>query len=149
MKLFNKKQSGVTAIMALIYIVLFAMLGGYMLTLSTTSSLSASQSLGSMRAWFAAKSSVEWAAYQADNRPACTCGVNCCTVAPAIGGVAINFTEGGLDNFQSTMACAETPITEAATDYCVYDLSIRARRGVPGNLIYVSRSVNVSITDAP
>lgn len=149
MNFMKKRQSGISAIMALIYVVLFAMLGSYMLTLSTTSSLSSSQSLGSMRAWFAAKSTVEWAVYQAVNRPACVCGGNCCTAAPAIGGAAINFTQGGLNDFQSTIACAETLITEGAGNYCVYDLSIRATRDVPGSLIYVSRSVNVSVTDAP
>lgn len=144
-----KRQSGFSAIMAIIYVVLFAILGTFILTFSTISSLNTSQSLGSMRAWSAAKSGAEWAVYQALNRPACTCGTNCCTTGTAIDGASITFTTAGLNDFVSTVSCADTSVTEASTSYCVYNLGVLATRGTAGDLTFVSRNINLSVTDAP
>ncbi len=142
-------QKGFSAIIAVVLIVLFALLGTYMATLSNIGSLNTTQSLGSMQAWFAARSGAEWAVYQALNRPACTCGTNCCTAAPTINTATINFTAGGINGFQSTISCGESAVTEAGTSYCVYDLSVVAERGTVGSMTYVSRVINVSMTDAP
>lgn len=143
------KQKGFSAIIAVVLIVLFALLGTYMATLSTIGSLNTTQSLGSMQTWFAAKSGAEWAVHQALH-PAvpCTCGTDCCT---AINGATISFsTSGTINGFQSTItACSDAPYTEAGSSYCVYNVSVSATRGSPGDMTYLSRNLNFSVTDLP
>jgi Tfp pilus assembly protein PilX len=144
-------QKGVSAMIALVLIVLFALLGTYMSTLSTIGSLNTTQSLGSMQAWFAARSGAEWAVHQALNRPVCTCGTDCCTAAPSISGATISFSaSGAINGFQSTITgCGDAPYTEAGSSYCVYNVSVSATRGSPGDITYLSRNLNFSVTDGP
>lgn len=149
MSIITANQKGFSAIIAVILIVIFGLIGTYMATLANISSFNTTQSAGAMQAWFAARSSAEWAVYQSLNRPACTCGADCCTVAPTIDAASINFTTGELDGFQSSISCAESSVTEGSTSYCVYDLGITAERGSSGALTYISRSINLSVTDAP
>ncbi len=150
MNIRQEKQKGFSAIIAVVLIVLFSLLGIYMATLSNIGSLNTTQSLGSMQAWFATRSTAEWAIYQALNRPACTCGTDCCTTAPAINGATINFTLGGANGFQGNVtSCTENTITEASSTYCVYNLGITTSKGTLGGITYVSRSIDISVTDAP
>jgi len=133
-------------VFALVLIVLFALLGTYMLTLTVTGSLSTTQSASAMQAWFAARSGAEWAVHQslAASDGGCTCAVNCCA---GIDGETVNFSGGGMNGFVANTACASRAVTEAGTDYCVYDLEIGASNSSPGPLTSVFRSITLSVTD--
>jgi MSHA biogenesis protein MshP len=153
MRLFNGKQKGFSAIIAVVLIVLFGLLGGYMATLSTVSVFNTAQSAGSMQAWFAARSGAEWAVYQALNR-ACTCGTDCCSTGTSgteinINGAVVSFDSGELNGYQATLSCSESAVSEGGSNYCVYNLGVNAERGSSGSITYVSRQINLSITDAP
>ena len=93
-----KKQNGFSAIIAVILIVLFALLGTYMATLSNIGSLNTTQSLGSMQAWFAAKSGLDWAVHDAIQNAAGT--LNCNGAGP-------NFTlaGGATNSFNVNVTC--------------------------------------------
>ena len=65
MKIMKKWQRGFSAIVAVILIVLLALIGGYMATMTSVSSINTTVSAGTMQAWFAARSGIEWAVQQA------------------------------------------------------------------------------------
>lgn len=145
MKAFIKKQHGIGAMAILILIVLISLLAVYINTVTTLSSLNISSSAGAIQAWFAARSGAEWGIYQSLNRPACTCGSNCCSAAPAISGATLNFG-GGASNYQATVDCSETPVDEGGTNYCIYNIGVTATFGNPGDVTFARRRVNVTVT---
>lgn len=132
-------QRGFSAITALVLIVLFALIGAYMATLTGTQSLSTTTSLSSMQAWFAARSGVEWAVFRVLNGGSCA-GVH---------GAMLNLNEGGVAGYQVALSCAATPYTEGPNTYNVYALTARAFRGAPGQVGYASRIITTRVTNAP
>lgn len=140
------REQGLGALTIIIFLVLLGLLGVYMNSMTTLSTLNTSASAGSMQAWFAARSGAEWGIYQALNRPACTCGSNCCAAAPSIGGATINFSGGGTNNYQAVLDCNETPENEGGTAYCIYDIGVTASAGSPGEVTYARRRLELTIT---
>ena len=139
-----QKQKGFSAIIAVVLIVLFALLGTYMATLSSIGSLNTTQSLGSMQAWFAARSGLDWAVYDAIQNNGAS--LNCGAAGP-------NFTlsGGGTNNFDVQVTCTTTSFTEAGicTPCITYGLTVVADRGSQGEITYVSRTLRASVTNAP
>lgn len=129
-------QKGFSAILAVILLVLFALIGAYMSTQLTVGSMSTSLAFNGMQAWFSAKSGIEWGMYELLKK-----GTSC--TADMGGGLNI-------DGYSVTIDCSASPqITEGPDKYYVYSLSSTATRGVSGNITRVSREVSVYITDAP
>lgn len=145
MKIARKCQRGFSAIVAVILIVLLGLIGGYMSTLTSVSSINTTVSAGTMQAWFAARSGIEWAVQQI----VVAAPGACPAVAP------INLTGGNTNGYTVTLTCTRLPSPVAQYNesgigmYNVYALTSRATRGNPGDVAYVSRQVNISITDAP
>ncbi len=139
-----RRQRGFSAIIAVILIVLFALLGTYMATLSTIGSLNTSQSLGTMQAWFAAKSGLDWAVHDAVQNSAAS--LTCPGTLPSF---PVSAGEG--DNFDVIVTCGITGFTEAGTctPCTTYALEVTAERGTQGDITYVSRTLRASVTDAP
>jgi MSHA biogenesis protein MshP len=141
MRIVRKLQQGFSAIMAVILIVLLALIGSYMATLTSVSSINTTVSAGTMQAWFAARSGIQWAVQQII---IATPGF--CIASPT----TINLSGGSANGFVVVLSCATTTFTETGLGtYNVYALTSRATRGNPGELAYVSRQINVSVTDAP
>ena len=143
----DTRQTGFSAIIVVVMIVFFALLGTYMATMSSISSLNTSQSAGAMQAWFAARSGVEWAVHQAlaASDGGCTCATNCCT---GISGSTLNFSEGGLNGYQATVdVCNAVNYSEASASYCVYDLTVSASNNSSVQLTSVYRTITLSISD--
>ena len=139
MKVIGKAQQGFSIIMVVILIVLFALIGGYMATLTSVGSINTTISAGSMQAWFAARSGIEWAAQQI-----IVAAPGACAAAP------INLAGGNTDGYTVTVTCGVTPYTESGIGtYNVYALTSRATKGNPGDIAYVAKQINISITDAP
>ena len=147
MKTFPLQQRGLGALTIIIFLVLLGLLGVYMNSMTTLSSLNTSAAAGAMQAWFAARSGAEWGIYQALNRPACTCGSNCCAAGTSISGATINFSGGGTNNYSASLNCSETPLNEGGTNYCVYDIGVTATFGTPGDVTFARRRLEVTITD--
>lgn len=116
-------------------ITVLALIGAYMTTMVTTSSLSAYFSFGSMQAWFAAQSAGEWGAWQVLHS-----GSGC-------GGFPATFAVDS--GFSATVTCSANAVSEGPANYTVYDLVATAERGTIGEPGYVSRTVRMSVTDAP
>jgi MSHA biogenesis protein MshP len=133
------RQRGFSAITAVVLVVLFALIGAYMATLSGTQSMSTTASQGAMQAWFAAHSGVEWAVFRVLNDNSCT----------AVNGVTLNLNEGGAADYAVGLTCAATSYTEGPNTYNVYALTSSASRGTTGQVGYVSRIITTRVTNAP
>lgn len=142
----RKLEHGFSAITVIVLIVLFAILGTYMLSMSTLGVLNTTQSGSAMQAWFAARTGVEWAVQKSLNASdgGCTCATNCCT---GINGQTLNFTEGGLDGYSADVSCSAGAVTEATSNYCVYNLSVTSSNNSGAQMTSVSRTISLSISD--
>ncbi|MEX2517403.1 MAG: hypothetical protein WD572_10955 [Gammaproteobacteria bacterium] len=136
-----RKQAGFSAIIAVVLIVVLALLGAYAATTVGVQSLSTTLSQGSMQGWFAARSGIDLAASTVS-------GAGDCSSVPA---APIALSGGGLDNFTiTTLACSEASVQEGPDTYNVYQISSTASRGgSAGDIGFVSRTIQVSVTDAP
>lgn len=146
MKSMPEFQRGIGALTVIVLVVLISLLGIYVNSMTTLSSLNTSASAGAMQAWFAARSGAEWGIYQALNRPACTCGSNCCAAGTAISGASLSFG-GGASSYQADLDCSETPVNEGGTSYCIYDIGATATFGNPGDVTFARRRIQVTVTD--
>ena len=130
MKVLKHVQQGVIAILAIVVLVLFALIGVYMSTQMTTASMDTSASYLGIQAWLAARSGADWGMYEALHGASC----------PA----STSFTMG---DFGVTVKCTSAAVSEGPDNYTVYNLSATASRGNPGDVLYVSREVTVSVTN--
>lgn len=141
MKSYRKCQRGFSAIAAIILIIMMALVGGYMSTLTSVGSVNSTISAGTMQAWFAARSGIEWAVQQI-----IVTAPGACITSPT----TINLTGGNTNGYTVVLTCVPTAFTETGIGtYNVYALTARATKGTAGNIGYVSRQLNLSITDAP
>jgi Tfp pilus assembly protein PilX len=146
MKILQKRQNGFSAMIVIVLIVLFSLLGTYMASMSTIGSLNTTQSVGSMQSWFAASSGVQWAIQKslAASDGLCTCATNCCA---GINGQTLNYSEGGLDGYSAAVSCSASPMTEAGSNYCVYNLGVTGTNGSSVQQMLTSRTISLSIAD--
>ena len=146
MKRIQHNQRGFSVIMAIILVVLFALLGTYMSTLSNTSSLNTTQSYRSMQAWMAAKSGFQWGVQQVTTLNACFPAAD--ADFGDTGDGSFTLAGGSTNGFRVLLTCVATPITEGGVFYNVYNLTSTASTGTLGEITYVSRVINASVTDA-
>ncbi|MCZ6803360.1 MAG: hypothetical protein O7D86_05345 [Proteobacteria bacterium] len=151
MRIDHLTQKGFSAIMAVVMILLLALLGGYMATLTTIGSLNTTQSLSAVQAWFAARSGVEWGAYQVLNNQSCI-GFPGALINPAGGAVNFNVTVTcTLNNGGGAVASidegAGPPPAPIVNPYNVYAITATATRNNLGDVTYASRTINVSLFD--
>jgi len=125
-------QKGFSIITALFILVVLAVLGGFMVTMSGVQSRTTLWALQGARAYHAARSGLEWGGFQALVNHACN---------PS--------TTLTVDGFAVTLACqAQGPITEGAQVYSVYHLTSLAEWGTYGTGDYISRQVRARVTGA-
>lgn len=127
------KIKGFSIVSAVFILVILALVGGFSLNLSTRMAASTSMSTDSIRAYYAAKSGLEWGIYQVVTTPA-----SC----PAT--TTLNFTQQGLKNFSTQVSCTATSITESGTTFNLFQLTSVASRGVSTDYDYVTRTLNVT-----
>ncbi|MEO1767301.1 hypothetical protein [Thiobacter aerophilum] len=132
------RQQGFSTVAAIFLVVVLAALGAFMVSLSTTQHAAVTLDLQGVRALAAARSGVEWAAYQAAKNTAgygCTSGSHTDT---------LNFT-GDLADFTTTITCTSTAYDEAGNTVRVYDILSTATAGTPGTLYFVKREVSAQV----
>ena len=130
MIILKHAQKGFTAILAVVVLVLFALIGVYMSTQMTTASIETSTSYLGIQAGLDARSGVDWGIYQALHGSSCAAS-----------------TSFAIGDFSVTVECTSASITEGPDSYTVYNLRATASRGNPGDVLYVSREVVTSVTD--
>ncbi len=130
-----RRQRGFALVVAIFLLVVLASLGVYIVKVSGVQHATVNIALLGARAFEAARTGIEWGAFQALDSSACTT-------------TTLNLTEGGLDGFDVDVTCSSSVHTEAGNTYTLYLIDVEARNGVYGTPDYVSRRMQARVTDA-
>ena len=128
-------QRGFSLVPALFLLIVLAGLGVVAVRVTAVQSQTVVLGIQSSRAYSAARSGVDWAAYRALTSGLC-------------GNSSLALSEGGLAGFQVTTSCSSTSHTEGNTPVQVFVIESFASSGVYGQPDYVSRRVRATFTDA-
>jgi MSHA biogenesis protein MshP len=123
-------QKGFSIVTALFILLVLAVLGGFMVTMSGVQSRTSLWALQGARAYHAARSGLEWGVYQSLANGACA---------------ADSFT---VDGFTVNVTCSEESFTEGGQAYKVYSLTSLAQSGTYGSSDYISRQLRGRVTGA-
>jgi MSHA biogenesis protein MshP len=140
--MFPDRQGGFSIVSAIFILVVLAVLGAALLTVSTLQHASAGIDLQGVRAYQAARSGVEWGLYRlldpdgapAAALPACWAGSASVTPGASLAGFAVSAT------------CARTTTTELGRDIAVYTIVSTATFGTPQQPNHVSRTVSATMS---
>lgn len=110
-----RPHAGFTLVSVVFVLVVLALLGSALASVSLRQQLGSAAELEHARALQAARAGLEWAAFQVLRNPAPP------AAAPACFG-ATNLTPGGLDAFTVSVACTRTDGTDGATSLAFYRL---------------------------
>jgi MSHA biogenesis protein MshP len=129
-------MAGFSLITVLFLLVVVTGIGGYLVNLSVTQHLGSALAGQESRAYYAALSGLEWAAYEisndVDDPPDC----------PVVG------TSFAVEGFSVRLtACSrDYPITEVSgDDYALYDVTVEAVSGTFGDWDYTRRAVRATL----
>ena len=121
---------------AIFLIVVLALLGIFLVRVGGVQHQTVNIALLGARAFEAARTGIEWGAFQALDSASCTT-------------TTLNLTEGGLAGFDVDVTCSSTVHTETGNTYNIYVLDVVATAGAYGQPDYVSRRMQATVTDAP
>ena len=127
-------QRGFALMSAIFLLVVLASLGAYVVRMSSVQQQTVNLALLSAQAFHAAKSGVAWGAHQAVNLGIC-------------GATTLNLAEGGSNGFTVDVSCTQTAHVEAGAAIQVYIIDVIAESGAYGGPDYVSRRLQVKVTD--
>ena len=135
-----KMQRGFSLVSAIFLLVVIAALGTFAVTLSTTQHQSAAMDVMGSRAYQAARSGIEWAAYQVT-----TSASNAPIAAPCATSFAQGSLGGTLSPFAVDVTCSAASHVEITTTIWIYDVSAVAKAGTLGGADYIERVINVKM----
>ena len=134
----GKHQRGFALVAAIFIVVVLALLGIMMVTIGGMQRATATTTTQGTRAYYAARTGIEWGTYQAVVAGSCVLSSTFPLSAP------------GLNGFSVTVQCTSTPHQEhGPPPYNVYVLTSTATSGAFGDADYVSRTLKATVTDAP
>jgi MSHA biogenesis protein MshP len=155
---FMKKmpqQHGFAAIAAIFLVVVLAALGGFMLTFSNTQQLTAAQDLQGVRAYWAARTGLEWGigsvAASTATPPACPVLPAPATTSSAPTSSTTPLTTSFDGGFTVTVNCVRTdyeeaPATSGTANRFLYQfISVASTPGAAGSIGFVERSISASM----
>lgn len=128
-------QSGFSLVPALFLLVVLAALGIVAVRLTGVQQQTVVLAMQSARAYAAARSGVDWSAYQALVNGSC-------------GSSTLALTETGLAGFSVDASCSSTTHTEGPNTVTIYVIDAFAWSGSYGTPDYVSRRIRSTVTDA-
>ena len=131
----NRSQRGLSLVPALFLLVVLAALGIVAVRLMGVQQQTVVLSMQSARAYAAARSGVDWSAYQALVNGSCASST-------------LALTEAGLTGFSVDTNCSSTTHTEGPNAVQVYTIDAFAWSGSYGTPDYVSRRIRSTVTDA-
>lgn len=114
------RSAGFAMVSAIFLMVVLALLGGLMVSMSNSQQIAAVRDLAGTRAYYAARAGIEWGAYQALQNGSCAAS----TVLPN----AVTAT-----GFSVQVSCsASGPYDEGGTSVTLYQITSTASTGTPG-----------------
>ena len=138
------RQHGFALVAAIFIVVVLAMLGVMMVTIGGMQRATVSAAAQGTRAYYAARSGVEWGIFGALNNTVATCGNAPSTPATN----TFNLSVSGLNGFSVSVVCSYTPHRERNDTYNVYAITATATSGAFGDADYVSRTLKTTVTNA-
>lgn len=126
-------QRGFAIVTAIFLVVVLAALGAFMLTFSTVQHITSAQDVQGTRAYQAARTGIEWGAYQVLRNSSCT--------------PSTSLTAGGTQTgFSITVQCNLFPATtEGGNTVNMYQITSTASQGTLGSATYVERQLQATI----
>ncbi len=132
-----RRRDGFGLVPALFLLVILALAGAVMLRVVGVQNATASLSLQGSRAYWAARSGVEWGIRAAISGAACP--------APT----TLSLAEGGLRGFSVDVSCQSSAHTDGGATATTYRITSIASYGSYGARDYVRRRLHGTVTDAP
>ena len=142
----GKYQRGVSLVAAVFIIVVLAILGLMMVTIGGMERATAVAAAQGARAYYAARAGIEWGTFQTVSQFGPQ--VSCTVLVPTPPSVSFSLTAPGLNGFQVSVQCTETPHRERNDTYRVVVLTSTATFGAFGTADYISRTLRVTMTTA-
>lgn len=137
------RQGGFSIVTALFVLVVLALVGAYMVTLSGTQQATTTFALQGVRGYYAARAGIEWGTRQAFHNTPATC-----SAAPGSTTTTVALSGNGLNGFNVDVACSYTQHRESGQDFCVFDLQAVARFGsLAAPADYVQRQVQATVAN--
>ncbi len=128
------RPRGFAMVAAIILLVILGLLGGLIVSLSTSQQISAVRDLLGSRAYYAARAGIEWGTYQAVQASSCP------LTAPLPAAVAAT-------GFSVQVTCALSgPYDEAGVAVTLYQITATATTGTLGTHTYVERQLQAVVS---
>ncbi len=134
-----KKQTGFSLVSAIFIIVILSLIGSYIVSLGALTNASTNLASLGVKAYYAAKSGLEWGIYQA--APAGGSAPFTCPASPT----TLSFTQAGLTGLSAVINCSTNSFTEYGTSYKVFRFNVTGQYNTPGNADYVSRTLYATV----
>lgn len=141
---YGRHERGFALVAAIFIIVVLALLGIMMVTIGSMQRATATTATQGTRAYYAARTGIEWGTYEALNNIVPTCGAAPSTPTTN----TLNLAVSGLNGFTVQVVCSYTPHQEHGAQYNVYAISSTASSGNFGDADFVLRTLNTTVTDA-
>ena len=144
-------QRGFSIVTAIFLIVVLAMLGVFMVSVTSLQQSGTQLDVQGVSAYQAARAGIEWMAFQVldpNNQlnpvPPGTCGN---TVTCPVGGpnYVLPALAGSLSAFSGTVTCTMTSTTEGNREIRVFAITSTASAGTPGTPGYVNRQLQATL----
>lgn len=126
--LYLKKPLGFSLVSVIFIIVILTLIGTYLVRIGTIANATGQYGMQGVRAFYAARSGLEWASMRIVQLSACP---------PT---TTLNFTQGGLQGFSAQVTCSFVTATEGTT-YNLYTITSQGFSGTLGTSGYVSRTM--------
>ncbi len=129
----RRPQRGFAIVAAIFLVVVLAALGAFMLTFSTVQHITSAQDVQGTRAYQAARTGIEWGAYQVLRNSSC----------PGSTSLTAGGTQAG---FNIVVGCSAYPsTTEGGNNVNMYQITSTASQGTVGSATYVERQLQATI----
>ena len=143
-------QRGFSLVSAIFLLVILSALGVFMLSISTMQQTTSTQDMQGSHAYQAAKTGLEWGAYQImnpenNNPPAGGVARYVCGAAKVFNPATASALGGSLNTYKVTVDCSSADFVEGGNTVRVYQLTSTASFGVVGSSSYIERRLTASI----
>lgn len=139
-------QSGFAVIAAVVLIVVFALIGAFMLTTTSNQNMTTALSHREIQAWFAAQSGIERAMRHVSTPSGCVAPGSCTAgpVCTAIGAASPLSLASHAVGYNVVLGCTCTCVADGGPDYAIYRVTATATSGSASDPAYVSRTVQAT-----
>lgn len=132
----KRTQHGFAMVSAIFLMVVLALLGGLMLSMSNSQQISGVRDLLGTRAYYAARAGIEWGAYQALRAGSCPPSATPMPNAVAATGFAVQ-----------VVCTASGPYDEAGVSVRLYQITATASAGAPGAHDFAERQLQAIVSN--